>query len=231
MASILHEFWNLLFPRTCFVCNERVLMQGEENLCTYCRARLPQADYHLYPDDNILYQKLVVHLPLRYAFAYLLFTKSGRTQQLLHHLKYKNMPELGEELGRWYGWVLAEKAFQQQFDALVPIPLHKDKLLKRGYNQSYHFALGLGESLGLPVWNEVVIRERASQTQTKKSRLRRWQNVEDIFRVTGEAQVAGSRLLLIDDVITTGATIISCAESLQRAGCAEISCMALASAQ
>ncbi|AHM61233.1 amidophosphoribosyltransferase [Flammeovirgaceae bacterium 311] len=230
MASILHHFWNLIFPRTCIVCSERVLVQGEENICTYCRARLPQTDHYLYPASNVLYQQLVVHLPLKYAFAYLIFTKSGRTQQLLHHLKYRNMPELGEELGRWYGAVLAEGAFQQHFDAVVPIPLHKDKLRKRGYNQSYHFALGLGVSLGLPVWAEVVVRKSASETQTRKSRLKRWQNVAEIFEVVEAEKVAGSRLLLVDDVITTGATVVSCAEALQAAGCSEISFAALATA-
>jgi ComF family protein len=230
MANILHHFWSLVFPRTCIVCSERVLVQGEDSVCTYCRAHLPQTDHHLFPASNIMYQQLVVHMPVKYAFAYLLFTKSGRTQQLLHHLKYRDMPELGEELGRWYGAVLAEHAFQQHFDAVVPIPLHKGKLLKRGYNQSYHFALGLGISLGLPVWPEVVERKSASETQTRKSRIKRWQNVEDIFEVVQQEKIGGSRLLLVDDVITTGATVLSCAFALKEAGCSEISFAALATA-
>ena len=205
-------------------------MQGEESLCTYCRARLPQTNYHLHPDNNALYSQLAPFLPIKFAFAYLLFTKSSRTQQLLHHLKYRHMPELGQELGRWYGWNLAEQAFQQQFDALVPIPLHREKLKKRGYNQSEHFALGLGHSLGLPVWADVVERRQPSQTQTRKSRLKRWQNVEHVFEVTQPDKISGSRLLLIDDVITTGATVISCALTLQAAGCREISCSSLATA-
>lgn len=230
MLPFLKEFWDLLFPPTCLGCQEHVLVQGEESLCTHCRARLPQTNYHLHPGDNPLFHQLAPLHAIRYAFAYLLFTKSGRTQQLLHHLKYRQRPELGRELGRWYGWTLAESAFQQHFDALVPIPLHQQKLKKRGYNQSYHFALGLGQSMGLPVWDDVVIRSFQSQTQTRKRRQQRWENVENIFIASQSEKLSGSRLLLIDDVITTGATIISCAQALQKAGCREVSCAALATA-
>lgn len=229
MAQILKDFWNLLFPRTCVACQERVLVQGEALLCTHCRAILPQTEYHLFPADNALYQKLAPFVPIKWAYAYLLFTKSGRTQQLLHHLKYKDMPELGEELGRVYGWTLAEHGHQQQYDALVPVPLHAKRLKKRGYNQSYHFALGLGRSMGLPVWDDVLIREKLSQTQTRKSRLHRWQNVDNIFRVTRPEKIKDMRLLLVDDVVTTGATISSCCMALQPY-CQEQSCVALATA-
>lgn len=230
MHYMLKDFWNLLFPRTCVACHEQVLVQEEEFMCTYCRAKLPQTDYHVHSTDNPLYQKLAAHVPVKHAFAYLLFTKSGRTQQLLHHLKYKDMPALGEALGRSYGSVLAEYAYQQQYDALVPVPLHKKRLAKRGYNQSYHFALGIGDSLGLPVWDDVLVREQMRETQTKKSRLKRWQNVEDIFAVTQTDKVAGKRLLVVDDVITTGATISSCVASLMQAQCKDLGCAALATA-
>ena len=230
MLTLLQDFWNLIFPPSCVACHEQALMQGERFICTYCRAVLPQANYHRHPADNPLFQKLVVHVSVKQGFAFLLFTKSGKTQQLLHHLKYRNLPELGKELGNYYGSILAEHAYQQQFDALVPVPLHQERLRKRGYNQSYHFALGLAESLGLPVWDDVVIRERVSQSQTHKSRLARWQNVENIFTITRPEQVAGKRLLLIDDVVTTGATISSCAEAFLQAKCRELSCAALASA-
>lgn len=230
MIAYLQSFWNLLFPKTCVACHERVLVQTESFLCTYCRSALPQTDYHVYPADNPLYEKIIAHVPIRHALAFLSFTKSGKTQQILHYLKYKNLPELGEELGRHYGQILAEHAYQQHFDALVPIPLHAQRLKKRGYNQSYHFALGMAQSMGLPVWGEVVIREQASQTQTRKTRLQRWQNVENIFTVTQPVQVAGKRILLVDDVITTGATTSSCAEALLQAHCRELSCASLATA-
>lgn len=230
MSYILTQFWNLLFPPTCLACQEQVLLQEEHAVCTYCRAQLPQTDYHQRPHNNPLYEKLVPHVPVKYAVAYLLFTKSGRTQHLLHQLKYQDQPELGEELGRWYGWLLAEGAFQQHFDMLLPVPLHEDRLRKRGYNQSYHFALGMGTSMGLPVLDHALARKTASQTQTRKIRLKRWQNVEDIFEVTAPEKITGKRLLLVDDVITTGATVVSCAQALQQAGAGEISCAALATA-
>ncbi len=229
MQALLEDFWNLLFPRTCVACQERVLVQAEEFLCTHCRAALPQTDYHLFPADNVLYQNLSAHVPIKAAYAYLLFTKSGRTQQLLHHLKYKDMPALGEELGKAYGWILAEHARQQQYDALVPVPLHAQRLKKRGYNQSYHFALGLGKSMGLPVWDDVLVREKLSKTQTRKSRLDRWHNVENIFAVTAPEKLRDKRILLVDDVITTGATISSCCITLQL-HCRELGCVALATA-
>lgn len=228
MSYILKEFWNLLFPPTCVGCQEQVLIAEEKGICTYCRAGLPQTDYHLRPGDNPLYEKLAPHMHLKYALAYLLFTKNGRTQRLLHQLKYQDRPDLGEELGKWYGWLLAEHAFQQHFDAVLPVPLYKERLRSRGYNQSYYFATGLANSLGLPVWDDVLLRTYASQTQTRKARLKRWQNVEDIFEVQQQEKVAGKRLLLVDDVITTGATIATCAVALQKAGSRELSCAALA---
>lgn len=231
MMAIFKEFWDLLFPRTCLSCQEEVLVQGEEGLCTHCRAKLPQTNYHLTPSSNLLYNQLASLFSVKYAFAYLLFTKNGRTQKLLHQLKYRQMPELGQELGRWYGRILAGESFQHQFDALIPVPLHPDKLKKRGYNQSSCFAMGMAQSMQLPVWDDVIKRSYASQTQTRKSRLQRWLNVETIFEASDPQQkIAGSRLLLVDDVITTGATIISCAQVLQKAGCSETSCASLATA-
>ncbi|EMR02896.1 ComF family protein [Cesiribacter andamanensis] len=231
MASILADFWNLVFPRTCLGCRERILLEGEQNLCTYCRSRLPQTDHHLFPSANALYDKLAAFVPLRAGMAYLLFTKSGRAQQLLHSIKYRNLPELAEELGSWHGGLLAEVAYQQRLDALVPVPLHEKRLRQRGYNQSHHIALGLGRVLGLPVWQGVVERHLPSSTQTRKSRLQRWQNVEEIFRVVAPETVQGCRLALVDDIITTGATTAACGMALLEAGCAELDCLALATAQ
>jgi ComF family protein len=230
MADLFTDFWNLLFPRSCLGCRERVLLEREQNLCTYCRAKLPQTDHYRFPSTNALYDKLAPHLPVRAAMAYLLFTKSSRTQYLLHHIKYNNMPELARELGGWYGGVLAESAYQHKLDALVPVPLHHQRQRQRGYNQSYHFALGLGAVLGLPVWEDALLRQRPSATQTRKSRLLRWQNVEDIFVVARPDQVKGSRLALVDDIITTGATTAACGLALMEAGCSQLDCLALATA-
>jgi ComF family protein len=230
MVDVFTDFWNLLFPRSCLGCRERALLQQEQNLCTYCRSVLPQTDHYRYPADNSLFDKLAPHLPVRAAMAYLLFTKNSRTQHLLHNIKYNNMPELARELGGWYGGVLAESAYQHKLDALVPVPLHRQRQRQRGYNQSYHFALGLGNILGLPVWDDVLIRQRPSATQTRKSRLLRWQNVEDIFVVARPDKVKDSRLALVDDIITTGATTAACGLSLLEAGCSQLDCLALATA-
>lgn len=226
MKGVFKEFLNLLFPPLCVLC-ENALVKSETFVCTNCQAALPHIQLHE-ERSQLLYQKLSATLPLKEVLAYLLYQKSGSTQKLLHLLKYKNYPELGTLLGHHFGARLAKAGYSSSFDLLVPVPLHSRKFEQRGYNQSEMFAKGLSEALGIPVGTDVVIRTRESSTQTRKSRLERWLNVATIFKVVQEDQVKGKRILLTDDVITTGATLEACGEALIAAGCGEISVGAIA---
>ena len=149
---------------------------------------------------------------------------------MLHQLKYKGAKDLGEHLGNRYGSILQEHHYHEQFDLIVPVPLHKYKLRKRGYNQAEHFAIGLADAMEVPTKANVLIRTINTTTQTRKDRLNRWQNVEQVFDVTKPEQVAGKRILVVDDVLTTGATLEACAVALLAAGATEVSIATIAAA-
>jgi len=153
--------------------------------------------------------------------SFLRFSKKGASQSLLHQLKYKNKPEIGVELGRLYGNILNENGFTINWDQITPVPLHPLKQKKRGYNQSEQFAKGLSVALGIPVVLS-LIRVQFTETQTSKSRMERIENVAEVFDVDPKNEVQGKRLLLVDDVMTTGATLITCANVLHSYGSAKV---------
>ncbi|MBD1397423.1 ComF family protein [Pontibacter sp. JH31] len=208
------------------------MARGEQYICTECNVRLPYTDLHLFgaTELNMLQQRFWGKVPIRYAFSYLHFKPKGRVQRLLHKLKYKGAHELGEHLGRRYGSVLLDHHYAKQFDLILPVPLHRLKLRRRGYNQSDGFAKGLSEAMQVEWSNGVLMRNIDTDTQTKKSRLDRWQNVEKVFEVKLPEKVTGKRVLLVDDVLTTGATLEACAAILLESGCSEVSVVTIAAA-
>jgi ComF family protein len=223
------DFISLFFPNYCFGCNQS-LVKGEDTLCTHCLLELPKTNYHLL-EENAIKNKLIGRLPLKYALAFLKFRKTGIVQHLLHQLKYNNQPEVGVKLGRNYGQELFKSGFQNEFDVIVPVPLHGSRLRKRGYNQSAKFAEGLSYSLGIP-WDESIsIRTTTTATQTKKSKQERWENVKNVFDIHKIEKVNGLRVLLVDDVITTGATLEACGQHLVGSNCKELSIACIAEAQ
>ncbi|QOI96772.1 MAG: ComF family protein [Flammeovirgaceae bacterium] len=149
-------------------------------------------------------------------------------QELLHELKYNNRPEIGQTLGRVYGNELAQAGYDRQLDVIIPIPLHEWKRKRRGYNQSEEFAIGLAAALNVAVETTVVKRAVNTETQTRKSRLKRWENVSEVFVVANPRAIEGKRVLIADDVITTGATIEACGSVLLQAGCATLSAVSVA---
>lgn len=221
------DFVHLFFPRPCSGCG-RGLLGGEQWLCSFCLRDLPVTNYHDWP-DNPLFERLLGRLPLTSAQAFLHFRKDGITQRMLHQLKYQSRPELGEFLGRVYGRQLASRD-HHVWDVIVPVPLHRIRQRRRAYNQSECFADGLAAELQIPVVRAALVREQATETQTRKDRARRWENMQQAFGIADASAVCGKRVLLVDDVVTTGATLEACGLKLWAAGCAALSIACIAEA-
>lgn len=228
MKSVLSDFVSLFFPSTCLGCGG-ALARGEEVLCTFCLSDLPKTNYHLFPDNPVA-NKLQCRIPISFGSSYLKFRKGGIVQKLLHELKYNNHPEVGVRLGQAFGKDLERIFVEGPFDTIVPIPLHTSRQRQRGYNQSAAFATGLGQALALPVEEKLIVRRDATATQTRKSRMDRWLNVESGFVVSRKEEVRDRHMLLVDDVITTGATLEACGLQLLNAGCKSLGIVCIADA-
>jgi ComF family protein len=227
--EILGDFIALFFPKYCRGCQE-ALVRGEDMICTKCLLELPRSYYHL-ERENPFYNKLRGRIPVTHVMTLFKFVKESKVQHLLHALKYKNQPELGTALGRMYGHDLLEADYKDQFDLIIPVPLHSSRKRKRGYNQSEKFGSGLGEVLEIPCADNYMKRQVMTETQTRKSKLNRWANVNTVFKVTRPEAVDQKRILLVDDVVTTGATLEACGQALVDAGCKELSIACIASTQ
>lgn len=228
-VEILSDFAGLFFPNYCRGC-EDALVKGEEMICTKCLLELPRSDYHI-EHDNPFFNKFKGRIPVCSVMALFKFVKNSRVQHLLHTLKYKNEPALGNALGRMYGHDLLQAGYGNKFDLIIPVPLHSSKKRRRGYNQSEEFGKGLAEVLRLPCADNYLKRIVKTETQTKRSRLNRWKNVSEVFEISHSDKITAQRILLVDDVVTTGATLEACGRILLNAGCKELSIACIAATQ
>jgi ComF family protein len=183
---------------------------------------MPRSNFHI-DHDNLFFQKFKGRIPVKYVMSFFKFSKAGAVQQVLHALKYKNKPELGHLLGRIYGEELKSAGYENAFDLIIPIPLHAYKKKRRGYNQSEEFANGLSEVLNVKTSEDFLSRVTVTNTQTKKTRLKRWENVMEVFAVHQRETIKDKRILLVDDVVTTGATLEAAGRLLIEAGCKDLS--------
>jgi ComF family protein len=181
--------------------------------------------------ENIISQIFWGRAPIRAATSFLFFNKGGNVQRLMHALKYKGYKEVGVFMGKLFGESLKESSLYNTADIIVPVPLHPKKLYKRGFNQSQVIAEGMQDSLGIPVSVNNLIRLSYTSSQTKKARYNRWENVKGVFKVKDAAEFAGKHLILVDDVLTTGATLEACAHPLLEIPNIKVSVATLAYAQ
>lgn len=218
---------HLLFPSVCVGC-ETSLLSHEELLCTECLYHLPFTDFHL-DADNATARQLWGKLHFQFAISMLYLSKSSRVEKIVYNLKYGNQPEVGYYFGKMYARKLSQVSDLEQIDLIVPVPLHRSKLRKRGYNQSSYFAKGLAEGLEKEWSDTLLLRLKATISQTKKSRSDRYDNVANIFYIKDQTMIKGKHILIVDDVLTTGATLSSLGNVLIEAG-AEVSVVTMARA-
>ncbi len=207
---------SLVYPKICIAC-DRPLLKHEGSLCTFCIYSLPKTNFHT-QNDNLVSRLFWGKSEIEGAASYFHFEKGGHVQQLIHKFKYKGLKEIGIEVGMHYGAELKDFAPYANADIIVPVPLHKSKQRKRGYNQSEFFAIGLSQSMKIPTDVTSLYRAKATDTQTRKSRFERFENVESIFQLKGNHLLSAKHILLVDDVVTTGSTLEACCQTLKAAG-------------
>lgn len=219
----------VFFPRRCVTCNA-LLNDWEEGMCLRCNMDLPRTNYHLHR-ENELEEMLADRLDLVHATSYFFYSRGGKYSKLLHELKYEDRSDLGPILGRMMASeIKASSNFFDGIDVIVPVPLHKRKQLQRGYNQSTQLAKGVSQVTGIPIEEKAVKRIRQTESQTKKSARERLTNLDEAFSLENEDALHGKHVLIIDDVLTTGATTIACAKAAMQAGDVRISILTLAKA-
>lgn len=223
---MLRAFLDLVFPRVCNACNTP-LIAGENLICTDCRFTLPTTDSHI-EILPVLTNKFIGKVNLKHTLAYLKFVKGGKVQKLMHKIKYGGKQEVGELLGKMYGVELRENGFSDEFDLIIPVPLHQKRLSNRGYNQSDCLAKGLSEGLGIEWSPDILKRGKATESQIRKSKVERYENVQDVFFVERPEEIIGKKIVVIDDTLTTGATLEACVQELIEAQAKEVSIIAMA---
>lgn len=223
---MLADFISLIYPRLCVGCGQS-LLRHEPVVCTVCRYSFPQTRFHNHPTNpvsKLFWGKVEVER----ATAGYHFRKGSKIQRLIHQMKYKDRPEIGTALGNFLGQELAEDPHFSGVDCVIPVPLHPRKKRKRGYNQSEYIADGVAEALGKPALHKVLFRAVANPSQTRKSHYERWKNVSSVFRINPKRPLENAHILLVDDVVTTGSTLESCAAALLTMPGCRVSIAALA---
>lgn len=213
-SKIINDINYVLLPPVCFGCNAQ-LIRGEHHLCTVCRYDLPITEFN-FTQENAVDRIFIGKVPIAKAISFLYFSKKGIVMRLLHHLKYGNQPQIGGFLGKWFGELLITQGNLPKFDMVIPVPLHPKKRRKRGYNQVDAFGKQLANYVKAPYVTKVLVKKTNTSTQTKKNRLDRLLKPEGVFKISDTVDIEGKNILLVDDVITTGATIVSCAKALLR---------------
>ncbi len=228
IKQLLSDFTYLFYPEICSACGN-ALLSSESIICTSCIYFLPKTNFH---DDteNAVAQLFWGRVRVEHATAGFYFHKGEAVQTLMHQLKYNGQKEVGFEMGKIFGYQLINSNSFKDIDVIIPIPLHPKREHKRSYNQSDWIGKGLSESMRIPLETKAVIRNVETETQTKKTREERYQNVRSIFHIPNPQQLENKHILLIDDVLTTGATFESCTETILAVKGTRVSIAALAKA-
>ena len=225
-TNVFQSLISLFYPPLCAGCSE-ALLANEKFLCAECFSDLPKTNYHVIK-DNRAYEQLSIRFPVQRASSYLYYNKQGLGQKLVAAVKYQGNVALGEWLGASLAQELLPSGFFEDIDYLVPVPLHKKKQRKRGFNQSEALAKGITSVTDIPIDMDILYRAKANVSQTRKGVYERWKNTQDIFQVKDVESFKNKHVLLIDDVLTTGSTLEACARALLQCENVRISVFTLA---
>jgi len=224
--KVLKSIVNIFFPVVCNSCKQN-LGDNESYLCTHCRHSLPVTNFHK-TDDHFVKKVFYGRAKIEHATALLRFEKKGIVQQLLHQLKYRGQENIGEFLGIWLGNELSEINNYKSIDAIIPVPLHKNKLRSRGYNQVEKFGKEIAIALKANYLDDVLHKITNTTSQVNKKRFARWQNNKELFAIRNTKNIENKHILLVDDIITTGSTLEACIIELNKAENVKISIATMA---
>lgn len=217
---------NLFFPKVCFACNNH-LNDNENDVCTSCRHSLPVTNFHFNNDDTVL-KTFYGRVKVENATALLRFEKKGIVQHLIHELKYKGHENIGVFLGNWLGGELSTVDAYKKIDMVIPVPIHKKRLKKRGFNQVAKFGQQIADALHVDYKDDVLLKVTNTESQTFKTRIIRWNNNDELFMLKNAKSIENKHILLVDDMITTGATMEACITVLNQAKSVKISVASMA---
>ncbi len=223
---MIQDLINLFYPNICQICDTE-LFKNQNVICTNCVNELPITNFHL-DNENSVKKVFYGRVPIENATSLLIFRKKGSVQKLIHSLKYRGHQEIGAYLGKWLGEELAATESYSNIDLVIPVPLHKKKLRARGFNQVEEFGKHISAALNIPYVDDVLLKKSFSSTQTLKTRLARWGNIEESFILINSDKIKNKHILLVDDLITTGATLEACSDVLLQAENTKISIATMA---
>jgi|TARA_B110000971_G_scaffold219256_1_gene259926 ComF family protein len=224
--NFLKDLFYLFYPSICSNCSEQ-LLQNENVICTFCRHDLPLTNFTSYTKNKVS-AIFFGRVTIEKAYSLLLFRKEGITKNLIHDLKYRGNEGVGIFFGNWLGEILMKNKEFSTVDLIVPVPIHLKRKKIRGYNQVTKFGERLSTYLNIPFIEDVLVRQSSTKTQTLKARFERFNDLETKFLVNNTTQFKGKHLLIIDDVITTGATLEACASALLKTPNIKISILTMA---
>ncbi len=212
LPNIINDLNTVLLPRVCFGCNAR-LYRGEQILCTPCRDQIPLTEFN-FSEENSLDRTFYGRITIEKASSFLFFNDLGVVKNLIHYLKYRNQPQIATFIGDWYGSYLKKDKGLPAIDIVLPVPMHPKKLKIRGYNQVEGFGKRLAHHLNAAYCDDILLKTTHTQTQTQKSRIFRWQHQSPSFAIVKPHSLAHKKILLVDDVVTTGATLEACVKAI-----------------
>lgn len=225
--SFVRRLLDFLFPRYCCICGGR-LSATDEAFCVKCNLHLPRTYFYKNPKDNEMAQRFWYFIPIENAAALYYYHPHSPATNIILRFKYDGRWDIAEYIGRVAAKEFMANNFFEGIDIIVPMPITMRRELKRGYNQCYHIAIGVREITGLPIVTKAVKRIRFTESQTRKNAWERRDNVASVFRLSDKSKIEGKHVLVIDDVVTTGSTILSCCGELLKGGVKAISVLSIA---